>query len=75
MASEIRLTKDELEEIKDTVRFREKTTLTLKRLVTKLDDGFFDRVERLEVHRTIQWWLITVIIIGIAGVAFATFGK
>ncbi|MDO8581197.1 MAG: hypothetical protein Q7S13_06945 [Candidatus Omnitrophota bacterium] len=69
---EIHLTERELEEIKDDVAFKTKTTLTLKSVLKKLDDlsGIHDEVMSLKVHRNILWFLISVIITGMFGITF-----
>jgi len=69
---EIRLTLRELEEIKDDVAFRTKTTSTLKDVIKKLDDinGIRHDVDALKVHRNIHWFLISVIIASLLGLAF-----
>jgi len=66
------LTERELEEIKDDVAFKEKTTLTLKYVVKKLDvlNGIRDEVTSLKTHRSIHWFLISVIITGLFGITF-----
>lgn len=70
---EINLAEWELEEIKDDVAFKTKTTLTLKHVLKKLDDlnGIRDEVASLKVHRNIHWFLISVIITSLLGLAFA----
>ena len=69
---EIRLTLRELEEIKDDVSFKAKTTSTLKHVMKKLDDinGIRHDVNALKVHRNIHWFLISAIITGLFGIAF-----
>lgn len=69
---DIHLTERELEEIKDDVAFKTKTTLTLKSVLKKLDDlsGIHDEVMSLKVHRNIHWFLISVIITGMFGITF-----
>ena len=69
---EINLSERELEEIKDDVAFKTKTTLTLKNVLKKLDDlnGLRDEVTSLKVHRNIHWFLISVIITGLFGITF-----
>lgn len=68
----VHLTERELEEIKDDVAFKEKTTLTLKYVVKKLDglNGIRDEVTSLKTHRNIHWFLISVIITGLFGITF-----
>lgn len=69
---DIHLTPRELEEIKDDVAFKTKTTLTLKHVLKKLDDlnGVRDEVASLKTHRNIHWFLISVIITGLFGITF-----
>ncbi len=69
---EINLSERELEEIKDDVAFKTKTTLTLKHVLKKLDDlnGIRDEVTSLKVQRNIHWFLISVIITGLFGITF-----
>jgi hypothetical protein len=69
---EIRLSERELEEIKDDVAYKTKTTLTLKSVLKKLDDlnGIRDEVMSLKVHRNVHWFLISVIITGMFGITF-----
>jgi len=69
---EIHLTERELEEIKDDVAFKTKTTLTLKSVLRKLDDlnGVQGEVASLKVHRNIHWFLISAIITGMFGITF-----
>lgn len=74
----ITLTPLELEEIKDVVRFREKTTLSFKTLfnkidgvcttITAIDKDVIDidkDVIALKTHRNIQWFILGCIVIGI----------
>ena len=70
---EINLTEWELEEIKDDVAFKTKTTLTLKHVLKKLDDlnGTHNQIASLKTHRNIHWFLISVIITSLLGLAFA----
>ena len=72
LEKEINLSERELEEIKDDVAFKTKTTLTLKSVLKKLDDlnGLRDEVTSLKVHRNIHWFLISVIITGLFGITF-----
>lgn len=69
---DIRLSERELEEIKDDVAYKTKTTLTLKTVLKKLDElnGIRDEVMSLKVHRNIHWFLISVIITGLFGITF-----
>lgn len=72
MTHDIKLSERELEEIKDDVVFKTKTTLTLKNVVQKLDDlnGIQDEVTSLKVHRSVHWFLISVILTGLFGITF-----
>ena len=69
---EINLSERELEEIKDDVAFKTKTTLTLKHVLKKLDDlnGTHNQIASLKTHRNIHWFLISVIITGLFGITF-----
>ena len=69
---EIHLTIRELEEIKDDAAFKARTTSTLKHVLKKLDDinGIRHDVNALKVHRNIHWFLISVIIASLLGLAF-----
>lgn len=53
MNKKLELTPDELEEIKDTIKFREKVILQLKHL-----NGVPKKVWQLEVQTLIHWGLI-----------------
>lgn len=72
MTHDIKLSERELEEIKDDVVFKTKTTLTLKSVLQKLDDlnGIQDDVTSLKTHRNIHWFLISVILTGMFGITF-----
>ena len=72
MTHDIKLSERELEEIKDDVVFKTKTTLTLKSVLQKLDDlnGIQEDVTSLKAHRNIHWFLISVIITGMFGITF-----
>lgn len=72
MTHDIKLSERELEEIKDDVVFKTKTTLTLKNVVQKLDDlnGIQDEVASLKAHRNIHWFLISMIMTGLFGITF-----
>jgi len=60
----IELTPEELEELKDDIKFREKVMLQLKQL-----NGIPQKVIRLETEMKIYAWLIGIITIGILGLA------
>ncbi len=72
MTNEIRLSEHELEEIKDDVVFKTKTTLTLKHVLQKLDDlnDIHDEVTSLKANQKIHWFLISVILTGLFGITF-----
>ncbi len=69
---DIHLTPREYEELKDDITFKTKTTLTLKHVLKKLDDlnGVRDDVSSLKVHRNVHWFLISLVITGLFGIAF-----
>jgi len=64
MVNNITLTPQEHEDLKDTVKFRTKTSLYLKQLVEDFREHcessqpFRDDVKVLKTHRNIQWWFI-----------------
>ena len=60
----IELTQEELNDIKDEIKFRTTVLLTLKQL-----KGIPDKVNILSVHSGIQWVLLSAIIISLIGVA------
>ncbi len=68
MAENIELTPQELEDIKDDITFKTKTTIYLKQMTTDFkkhcdtSEKFRKKVDRLEVHRSIHWYLISIII-------------
>lgn len=64
MDRKIELTPEELEELKDDIKFREKVMLQLKQL-----NGIPQKVIRLETEMKIYAWLIGIITIGILGLA------
>ncbi len=64
MDRKIELTSEELEDLKDDIKFREKVILQLKQL-----NGIPQKVIRLETEMKIYAWLIGVITIGILGLA------
>ncbi len=61
----IRLTEEELEDVKHEERFRTKVLIQLKAL-----SGMPIRVAKLEVHRNIQWALFLVVIGGLVSMFF-----
>ena len=72
MADEIKLTHEELEEIKDTITFRTKTTLILKNLKNEVDKlcTLKGNIATVTTYQKIQWWFIGGIIMSILGLAF-----
>ncbi len=70
MNEEIKLTKQELEEIKDTIKFRECVMLKLKQL-----NNVPKKVLVLETKMIIYAWLIGLIIAGILGLGFRVMAK
>ncbi len=60
----IELTQQELEDIKDTIKFRECVLLKLNRL-----KGIPDKVNSLKIQSKFQWTLLLVIISSLLGVA------
>ena len=70
MNKEITLTKAELEELKDEIRFREKVILKLKQL-----NGVPQKVWALEVLTKIYGTLILIIIASIVGVALRVWAR
>ena len=75
--TDIHLTPEELEEIKDDAVFKKLTIFRLKQLSISVEDhiktsnGFREDVTRLKVHSAIHW----VLIFGILGSIIATFAK
>lgn len=66
----IELTQQELEDIKDEVKFRTMVAITLKEL-----RGIPKRVDRLAIHSGIHWVLISGIILGIIMVAMKAIAR
>ena len=60
MTEKIELTPMELEDLKDEIKFRTYVTITLKGL-----RGIPEKVNSLEAHRAIHYFLITLLIAGI----------
>ncbi len=60
----IELTPQELEDIKDTIKFRECVLIKLNRL-----KGIPDKVNSLCIHRGIHWVLISGILLCFVGIA------
>ena len=76
---EITLTERELEEIKSNEGFKAKTTACLKEVKHSLADlkddvsklnGLDVKVNSLQIHRSIQWALLTAMIFGLFSVAW-----
>lgn len=67
---DIVLTAQELEDIKDTIKFRECVMIKLKQF-----KGIPDRVTRAEGKINIQWFLIAGVIAGIFSVAWRVLAK
>ena len=65
MGDEIKLSHDELEEIKDTIKFRTKVLEALKGLC-----GVPQKIIIIESQQRVQWWFIAGIIMGILSLAF-----
>jgi len=70
MAEEIKLTPQELEEIKDTIKFRECVILKLKQL-----NGTPKKVTILETKMALHFWLVGLIVSGIIFLAFRVLAK
>lgn len=65
MGDDIKLSQQELDEIKDNERFKERTTLTLKYLTECVKD-----IRGLRTQVMIQWWFIAGITLSVIGSAF-----
>ena len=65
------LTPSELQELKDEITFRVKTTVTLKSLEREIKklNGINERIKSLEKTDKIQWGIIVAILTGIIGIA------
>lgn len=70
MPKKIELTREELEEIKDDIKFRTMAYLQLKQL-----NGIPEKVTILGVKVKIYGWLIGIIVSGIFGLAFVYFKR
>ena len=57
---EIKLSPEELEEVKDTVAFRVKVAITLKQILKDIDkfSHLPDRINKLDAHSMIQWFFL-----------------
>lgn len=60
----IELTQQELEDIKDTIKFRECVLLKLNQL-----KGIPEKVNSLCIHRGIHWFLLSIILVAIVSIA------
>jgi len=67
MAKEIVLTPEELEDLKDEIKFREKVYLKLKQL-----NGIPEKVWRLETKVSVLMWGLPLILI-VAGLVYKAF--
>ena len=65
------LTPTELQELKDEITFRVKTTITLKSLEREIKklNGINEKMKSLEKTDKIQWSIIIAILTGIIGIA------
>lgn len=70
MEEKIELSPQELEDIKDTIKFRECVMLKLKAL-----KDIPKKVTVLEIKMVIYAWLIGAIVLGILGLAFRVLAK
>lgn len=70
MDEKIELTPQELEELKDEIKFRECVMLKLKAL-----SGVPEKVTVLNVMVKIHAWLIGLIVLGILGLAFRVLAR
>lgn len=70
MTEEIKLTQQELEEIKDTIKFRQCVILKLKQL-----NDAPKKITILETKMTLHFWLIGLMVTGIAFLAFKVLAK
>lgn len=70
MTEEIKLTPQELDEIKDTIKFRECVLIKLKQL-----NGTPKKITILETKVALHFWLIALIVTGIGFLAFRVLAK
>ncbi len=69
--TEINLTQKELDDIKDDIKWRTQTTIYLKQMheafIEHCDSSkeFRSKVDKVDIHQTIQWFLLSGIIISI----------
>jgi len=70
MSEEIKLSPQELEELKDTIKFRECVILKLKQL-----NNVPKKVTILETKMLVYAWLIGVMVAGMLGLAFSVLAK
>ena len=68
--NDIVLTAQELEELKDVIRFREKVILQLKQL-----NGIPKKVTRLEVHSAVHYAILSVLLSGLLGLCWRVLAK
>ena len=68
----MKLSQQEIDEIRDDTIFKTKTTERLKSIENKLTDlpDLKIKVNNLSIHRNIQWFLLSGIITSILGLAF-----
>lgn len=74
---EITLTSQELEDIKDDIKFKANITLEVKHINHKLDklNGITDDVKSLKTHRAIHWFLLSAITGGLFFMAFRVLAR
>ena len=68
--NDIVLTAQELEELKDVIRFREKVILQLKQL-----NGLSKKVTRLEVHSAVHYAILSVLLSGLLGLCWRVLAR
>ncbi len=66
----ITLSTEEIEDLKDVIKFRTTVVLKLKAL-----EGIPKKVTELTVHSSIHWVLILLVVGGIVGLAFKVLAK
>ena len=65
----IKLTPQEIEEIRDEIKFRERVIIELKQL-----NGIPKKVWQLEVWERVNWIVTSAIFIGLLGIAWSVIG-
>ena len=60
----IELTQQELEDLKDDIKFKTTVLIDLKRL-----RGIPDKVNSLCIHRGIHWFLLTIVLVAMVSLA------